>query len=552
MSVQQKPRRRSWIIGLIVVALVAVAGYFALTRFGILGQRTSTGAASPSATSAGANQAAGQAQTVAIQPATLAQGAVSASGQLTLVDERSVPLAVSGVVQEIDVEVGDTVAQGQALIRLDTTELEQAVEQAQLTVETAKIALADLKASVSSADLAQAQAALVEAQQNLDSVKAGPSADEIAAARSSLAAAQASYDELTAGASQEQLTQLSADLKKKELALQDAQRAYDQVAWRGGSSAEATTLQDATIDYEASKAAYDEATAPPTASQLQSALSSIQNARVQLNDLLNSPTEAEIATAEAQVAQAEANLSDLQTGPTDNELRNAEITLQKALIDLANAERDLAATTVTAPMAGVVMSLNAELGVRQGADSIVATIADPRQLNLIVNVAESDIPSVSFNQAAQVEIDALPGKTFSGSVQSIAPINSSDSNSVNYPVTIRLTDSALDGVLPGMNAVATLQNQAVGENSWLVPTNALREANGATMVMILRDGSPTPVTVTRGAVQGEWTVVQSPELQEGDQVVGSVTSRLNEQRGGFFGGPPPGAVPVVGGNQRRP
>ncbi|MFZ1768857.1 MAG: efflux RND transporter periplasmic adaptor subunit [Caldilinea sp.] len=554
MSFKQKPKRRGWLIGLAVVAVVAIAGYFAATRLGLLGQGGEAGAANRTAATGAAGAATnGAAQTVAIQPATLAQGAVSASGQFTLVDERSVPLAVGGIVQEIDVAVGAAVPAGAVLLKLETTDLEQAVEQSQLSVETAKIALEDLKATTTSADLAQAQAALVEAQQNLESVKAGPSAEEIAAAHSALAAAQASYDELVAGASQEQLTQLSADLKKKEIALQDAQRAYDQVAWRGGSSAEATTLQDATIDYESSKAAYAEATSPPTASQVQSDLSSIQSARVQLNDLLNSPTTGEVATAAAQLAQAEATLANLQTGPTANELRSAEITLEKALIDLANANRDLVAAMVTAPIAGVVMSLNAELGVRQAADSIVATVADPNQLELVVNVAESDIPNVALNQAAQVEIDALPGKTFEGVVRSIAPINTSGSSSVSYPVTVRLTDSELAGVLPGMNAVATLENQASGEGSWLVPTNALRENNGAAMVMVIvvRNGASAPVVVTRGAVQGEWTVVQSPELQTGDEVIGTVTSRLNEQRGGFFGGAPPGAIPG-GGGARRP
>ncbi len=552
MAAGQKSSWRGWIIAFVVVGVIGAAVYFAVTRMGLFGPGgPATPAGPPGALGNAAN---GQLQTVAIQPATLVQGSVSASGQLALVDERSVPLAVSGAVQEIDVAVGDRVAAGAPLLKLDTTDLEQAVEQAQLMVESAKIALADLSEPATAADLAQAQAALIEAQQNLEDVKTGPAADEIAAARSSLAAAQASYDELLAGASQDKLIQLSADLKKKELAVQDAQRAYDQVAWRGGASAEAVTLQSATIDYESSKAAYEEATAPATASQLQSALSSVQNARVQLNNLLNSPTEAEILTAEAQVAQAQASLDDLQTGPTGNAVRSAEITLEKALIDLANANRDLAAATVTAPIAGVVMSLNAELGVRQTSDAVVATIADPAQLELVVNVAESDIPNVSLNQAATVEIDALPGKSFSGVVQRIAPINTSDSNSVNYPVTVRLTDSELAGVLPGMNAVATLENPAAAANSWLVPTNALREQNGATVVMAVRNGAPAPIAVTRGTVQGEWTVVQSPELQEGDQVVGTVSSRLNEQRNNFFGGggPPPGAVRIGGGNPPRP
>ena len=55
-------------------------------------------------------------------------------------------------------------------------------------------------------------------------MQAGPSTEEIAAARSSLAAAQSSYSELTAGPSAAELTQLSADLKKAEVAVAEAQR----------------------------------------------------------------------------------------------------------------------------------------------------------------------------------------------------------------------------------------------------------------------------------------------------------------------------------------
>jgi HlyD family secretion protein len=520
MTVMTKQNRgRRWGIALITIALIAVGGYYFLTQTTVLagvpllqsGQAASEGTAA-------------QPPTVAIQPADLAQSAVSAAGKLTLVEERSVALAVSGVVEEIAVDVGDQVKAGDLLLKLNTTELERALAQAQLNVEANKIALADLKTPASEAELAQAQAALVEAQENLADVQAGPSAAEIAAARSALAAAQSSYNELTAGPSEAELTQLSANLKKAEITLQEAQRAYDQVAWRGGSSAEAATLQSATSDYEAAKAA-----------------------QVQLDTLLNSPTAAEIATAQARVAEAEAALAELQRGPTDNELRSAEISLQAALIELEAAYRNLAAATVVAPMDGVVLALNAQEGVRSAADTIVATLADPLQLQLVINVAEVDMPRVAVGQPAEIEIDALPGQTFDGVVVAIAPTNDSDATSVSYPVTVRLTDEELAGVLPGMNAVATLINQEpVAEDSWLVPTNALRTGENGATVMVKRGEGFIPVAVTPGVVQGEWTVVQSPELQPGDEVVGSVTSNLNNNSffgGGGFpgGGPPPGA-----------
>lgn len=530
---------RRWLTLLVALGLLAGGGYYLASRTQSLAQNV-TGQSATGSTTA-------QLSTVTIQPADLAQTAVSAAGHLALVSERSVALGVSGVVDEITVGVGDSVHAGEVLLKLNTADLQRAQQQAELAVEAAKIALADLQTPATAAEIAKAEAALIEARENLADVQAGPSAEEIAAARSNLAAAQASYAELQAGPSEVQLTQLSASLKKAEVTLAEAQRAYDQIAWRNdaGMTSEAATLQSATIDYEAAKAAYEESTAPATASELQSALSSIQNAQVSLNTLLSSPTAAEIATAQAQVAEAEATLADLQAGPTADELRSAEIALEQALIDLESAYRNLDAATVTAPIAGVVTSLNATVGVRSAADTVVATLADTAQLELVINVAETDMPGVALGQPAQVTIDALPGQTFAGVVQAIAPTDDSSSGSVTYPVTIRLTDSNLAGVWPGMSAVATLVDQtAVAADSWLVPTNSLRQEDDATTVLVVRGQTTTAVAVTPGKVQGEWTIVQSPELQAGDQVVGSLTS----QSGTSSFGPPGGAggMPPMG------
>lgn len=535
-----------WLTLVGVLVIVAGAGYFLATRSQLLAQVGATGASQPTSATSGS-----AVSTVEIEPVDLTQLAVSAAGNLALVNERSVVLGVDGVVTEIAVAVGDTVKAGDLLLKVDTTDLEQSVAEAELSVEAAKLTLAELQSPATAAELVQAQAALLEAQENLAAVKAGPSAEEIAAARASLAAAQASYSELTAGPSTDELTQLSANLKKAELTLQEAQRAYNQVSWQGdvGASSQAAELQSATIDYEAAKAAYNESIASASNSSLQSGLSSIQSAKVQLNELLNSPTAAEIASAAAQVAEAEATSADLQAGPTANEVRSAEITLQQALINLQGAYRDREAATVTAPIAGVILTLDAEAWVRSAADSVVATIGDLAQLELVINVAEADMVNIALQQPAAIAIDALPGQTFHGAVRSITPLNDSSSTSVNYPVTIQVTDEALPGVLPGMNAVATLLNQqAVTANSWLVPTNALRRDNGAATVMVVRGANTIPVAVTPGAIQGEWTMVQSPDLQEGDQVVGSLVSNLDSNTfpgagggfpGGGMGGPPP-------------
>ena len=97
-----------------------------------------------------------------------------------------------------------------------------------------------------------------------------------------------------------------------------------------------------------------------------------------------------------------------------------------------------------------------------------------------------------------------------------------------------------------MTAVATILNDGA-ENAWLVPSSALIEFEGQQYVRLVRDGQqPGRIAVTPGTSQGEWTVVQSEELQAGDKVVGQVASFVDQEegqfgpgRGGGPFGPPP-------------
>ncbi len=487
-----------------------------------------------------------------IQPANTVLQPVSASGNIELVDPHDVPLGATGTVNQVAVKAGDTVKAGQVLVTIDTVELERALRVAQLNVEADKAALAKLSESATPMDIASAQATVAQAQANLDKVKAGPTDAQIAAAKATLASAQAHYNELKAGSTPDQLTQLEATVKDKQIALAAAQQAYDQIKWRNnvGMSAEAATLQQATVDYESAVAAYKQATAPALASDMQTAVSAIQTAQQNVNTLY--PTPADISTAEATLADAKAKLADLLHGVTQADTDSANIALEQSLVSLQQAYTNLAAAKVTSPISGTVLSVTAQLGQQLASGTVVATVADTSQLELTIQVAEVDIPRVAIGQKATIQIDALPGKQFQGMVTDISPISDASSGVVDYPVTIRLVPKELDGVRPGMTSLATLvDTNPVGANSWLVPSNAIRPQGNTFVVMLVSNGQATPVTVIPGSVQGEWTVVQSPDLQSGDQVAGSVTSYVNQdnqQRLQRFGGG--GGVPgarILGG-----
>lgn len=528
-------RFMKWVAIVLVVMVVAVAGYSWYSGQSLLPGRATPGQMQTQAPGAQTDTVTA---TVEIRPAESVIGRVSAAGHIALSSRRYVVLEGSGLVTHVNYYVGDTVEVGDALIILDTTDLERALRRAELTVEASKNSLAQLAEEPDANEIARAEAELIAAQENLKTVEAGPTQREVDAARATLSSAWARYNELTAPMSEAQRTQLEAQRRSAEITMRETQREYDKIRWQGdaGMSSQAAELQRATIEYERINAEFELSAAGADQSEIQSALASAQDAQKQLDDLLAKPTDAELASAAAQVAGAQATLDALKKGASVLEVQSVQIQLEQALVDLEEAHANLQKAQVIAPSSGVVIQLDAQVGQRLAAGEVVAVLANPQELELPVQVAEVDIDEIRIGQAAEITIDALLGRPFQGEVARIAPVSSDTSGVVNYQVTIRLTDDDLAGVRPDMTAVAEFIDSAAS-GGWLVPTSSLRQENGETVVAVVRNGQTLDVGVTPGAVQGEWTVVQSLALQSGDQVVGGVASYVDQDNAFGFGGP---------------
>ncbi len=469
---------------------------------------------------------------VAVRPPASIVDALTAAGTIELISKRQVVLQVEGTVSQVAVREGQAVAAGDLLLALDTTDLQRAVSRAELDIDSAKADLQKLHEGSSQAEIDAAQANLKAAQENLARVQAGPTQEEIAAAQSRLAAAQAKYSELQAPPSSAELDEAKAELEKADISRQAAQRAYDQIKWRNdkGMTQESAELYKATVEYERVQAKFDRINQGAAQSSVQDSVASIRKAQSELEDLKLKPSAADVAEAQAKVSEAEQRLAKLVAPPPAAEVDAAEAKVKKAELDLAEAQTKLGYAQVVAPIDGTVLELSITAGERGTVGKVVATLADTSKLKLTVKVAEVDITKIQTGQVVEIAIDAIRGRTFAGVIDSIAPINQADKDVVNYPVTIQLTDANLDGVRPGMNAVVTLTDPQSAADGWLVPTTALKALpGGQAQVLVQRGEELAPVTVVPGAAQGEWTLVQSPDLHEGDKVQGTVTSYVDQQ-----------------------
>ena len=234
-----------------------------------------------------------------------------------------------------------------------------------------------------------------------------------------------------------------------------------------------------------------------------------------------------VEQARIDLASSQLRLRRLLTTADEIDVKLGQLNVAQAELDLQKALQDLAAAHMVAPITGAVLTLDVAPETRVSLGTVVATLADPGRLELTVQVAEVDIPRIESGRPVDVVIDAFPDKTFAGEISRIDPFNKTRSGVVSYPVTIRLLDNALDSVLPGMTAVATLRTELV-EDRWLVPTAAIQAVNGEAVVTVVRGQARFPLAVTPEGIHGEWTTVRSAGLQAGDEVVGT-TATVVEQ-----------------------
>ena len=133
-------------------------------------------------------------------------------------------------------------------------------------------------------------------------------------------------------------------------------------------------------------------------------------------------------------------------------------------------------TNITAPVDGVVVSRNVDVGQTVAASLAAPTLfliaQDLTKMQVDTNVSEADVGRVRVNQPATFTVDAYPGRTFAGAVTSIreAPINVQ--NVITYDAVIGVSNPDLK-LFPGMTAnVKILVTER--SNVLRVPNAALR------------------------------------------------------------------------------
>jgi len=338
-------------------------------------------------------------------------GAVIPAAQIDL------SFGAPGTVAELPVQLGQEVQAGDVLARLDTTDLERAVTQAEISLRQAEISLEAAQEPPDEATLLAAQ-------------------DAVEQAAAALRLEQISHE---ATMSSTLITQ----------ALPDAQSAYDDALWWYNFHLERY--------HEAGDASHLYWYVEQALNWLEEKELELARVQQQVEMTVQSANNS-LAQAANQYDQAKATLEALLAGADASTIESLELQVQAAKINLEAAQEALANATLVAPFDDVVTAVTAEVGQSVGDSTPVVALADLSQPTLEVLLDETNLDKATVGSEVEVVFSALPSDIFTGTIVLVDPqLHQSGSGGLGSVRTLVRLNSRPDQTLPvGLNGAVNL------------------------------------------------------------------------------------------------
>ena len=204
--------------------------------------------------------------------------------------------------------------------------------------------------------------------------------------------------------------------------------------------------------------------------------SDAERARVALEDAKVQQRRAETLSSQQLLPTSELESARVATAQAEAALKSAQAQVSQSRAALGQAEVNLSHATITAPIDGIVISRNVDIGQTVAASMqapVLFTIAqDLRHMQVNASVDEADIGKIAPTQAVTFQVDAYPGKTFTGTVRQVRLAPVVDQNVVSYVTVIDVPNPELH-LKPGMTANVAI-TIAHADDVLKVPNAALR------------------------------------------------------------------------------
>ena len=249
----------------------------------------------------------------------------------------------------------------------------------------------------------------------------------------------------------------------------------------------------------------------------------VDRLRVALEDAKTKLSRADTLSQRQLLPQSELDAAAVNVRSAEAQVRSAQAQVTQARAALRQSEVNLENTVITAPIDGIVLSRDVDVGQTVAASMQAPTLfvlaADLTKMQVLASLDESDIGRIADGQKVPFTVDAYPGRIFEGVVSQIRLQPQTVQNVVTYSVVIDAPNHDLT-LKPGMTANVTIE-VARRDDSLRVPAAALRftpEGQSGKGLQVWRSdhGVLTPVPVKAGLSDGQFTEVVEGNLAVGD------------------------------------
>jgi HlyD family secretion protein len=226
----------------------------------------------------------------------------------------------------------------------------------------------------------------------------------------------------------------------------------------------------------------------------------------------------------------------------------AQASVKSAQVALDRAKQNLAYTQIYAPIDGVVVQRNVDVG-----QTVAASLQAPQlfliandlsQMQILANVDESDIGLIHEGQDVHFTVQAYANQTFEGKVRQVRLQSTTTENVVNYTVVVAV-ENPKGTLLPGMTATVSFLTGSA-DDALIVPNAALRFR--ATPEMMTAAGVTNATGAPRTAAESLAFAARRDSIRKARGAAGGNAG--GGQVGGGPGGPGAGGAPGAAGAAR--
>jgi multidrug resistance efflux pump len=417
-----------------------------------------------------------------VPPVVVDDFAIIAEGRLRPQQFVDLAFSSSGVIAEVLVAEGDSVAAEGVIARLESSvSLNAQVSSARLELMNAEQALRDLR-EAAVFEAAQAQYDMVAAREeirlaekdlrNVMNPVGEAVTDRVADAERALLDAERNAEKTDLGALALALEAAEDVLEEKTDQLNDVKTEQAKcpqcIVLYAAATGRFIELPDAEKEYQDALEAYRVAelnyqqALSGTDHAVEEAREELEDARADLAAAERGPedyrvalAEGKLALAQARLADAERRYSEVESGADPEKVALAQARIEAAQAQLAAAEDALAKAELRAPFAGTIASLKLKAGEQAAAGAPLVTLVDfSTWIVETDNLTEIEVVKIAPGQGATIVFDALPETELHGTVATISNVFEEKRGDITYTAKIRL-DQAEAALRWGMTAEIT-------------------------------------------------------------------------------------------------